>query len=474
MNAQLQNTTAEQELEMEQARIAILESLDKTEKGGTANSIQNCVLVFENDPLFAGRISRNLLTETDDMVGSFPWHRDTTRFDDQDLPHVLLHFEQYYGIRSEKNIQNALRVVASKHSFHPIRDYLQSLEWDHIPRIRTALHHFLGAEISDLNEKCLQVFMLGAVHRVFVPGCKFDLMLVLSGGQGAGKSTFLRFLAIRDEWFSDDLKKLDDEKIFQRLAGHWILEMSEMVATANARSIEDIKSFLSRNKDTYKFPYDRYAADHLRQCVFAGTTNKADFLPLDRSGNRRFLPIQVNPDQAEVHILDDEPASRAYIEQMWAEIMVIYISCQYDLHLNKEITAQLAQAQRNFQQEDSLAGQIYAFMESYTGDKLCSRQIYREALGHLYDEPKQYEIREIFEIVNVGIANGSIQGWRAFPNSRRFEKYGTQRGWERVPSQAAPPAPPPEPVDTKGPARDEQTGFLIVDNPAGNPFGDAS
>ena len=473
MMEQLQNMTAV-DAEQEQCRLWILESLDITEKGGIANSIQNCVIVFENDPLFAGRISRNLLTETDDMIGTFPWHRDTTRFDDQDLPHVLLHFEHYYGIKSEKSVQNALRVVASKHSFHPIRDYLQSLEWDHVPRIRTSLHHFLGAEISDLNEMCLRTFMLGAVHRVFMPGSKFDLMLVLTGGQGAGKSTFLRFLAIRDEWFSDDLKKLDDEKIFQRLAGHWILEMSEMVATANARSIEDIKSFLSRNKDTYKFPYDRYAADHLRQCVFAGTTNRVDFLPLDRSGNRRFLPVQVNPEQAEVHILEDEPASRAYIEQMWAEIMAIYASGQYSLFLDKEMEKQLAQAQGSFQQEDTMAGQIYAFIVSFAGDKLCSKQIYKEALDHPYDEPKQWETREIFEIVTVGIANGSIHGWRAFPNSRRFEKYGTQRGWERIPSQTPPLAPPSQPVDSYGPARDEQTGFLIIDDPAGNPFSGAS
>ncbi len=92
--------------------------------------------------------------------------------------------------------------------------------------------------------------MLGAVKRVFEPGSKFEMMLVLNGGQGAGKSTFVRFLAIKDEWFSDDLRKLDDEKIYQRLAGHWIIEMSEMVATANAKSIEDTLSTgqLSTNK----------------------------------------------------------------------------------------------------------------------------------------------------------------------------------------------------------------------------------
>ena len=86
-------------------RKSIRDSLEKTDKGGTANTIMNCVAVYEQDPVFAGKISRNLLTETDDITGPMPWQRDGTRFDDRDLPHVLLHFEQYYGIRSEKSIQ---------------------------------------------------------------------------------------------------------------------------------------------------------------------------------------------------------------------------------------------------------------------------------------------------------------------------------------------------------------------------------
>ena len=466
-----QNNTRQANEELEQIRTVIRLMLEKTDKGGTANTIQNCITVFENDPLFAGKISRNLLTETNDMIGEFPWRRDTTRFDDQDLPHVLLYFEQYYGIRSEKCIDNAFRVVASQHSFHPIQDYLKGLRWDGAFRIRNALHHFLGAEVSDYNEECLRVFMLGAVKRIFEPGAKFDLMMVLTGGQGAGKSTFLRFLAIRDEWFSDDLKKLDDEKIYQRLAGHWILEMSEMVATANAKSIEDIKSFLSRSKDTYKFPYDRYAADHLRQCVFAGTTNKMDFLPMDRSGNRRFLPVQVHPEQAETHILADEAASRAYIDQMWAEIMAIYESGDYSIHLSREMEEKQAREQERFQQEDTMAGQIYAFMEGFEGDKLCSKQLYKEALDHPYDEPKQWETREIFEIVNVGIANGSIPGWRPFANSRRFEKYGTQRGWERIPTEQETENASPVNRAVNQPVDDfQQMGFVEVDPDADFPF----
>ncbi len=46
--------------------------------------------------------------------------------------------------------------------------------------------------------------------------------------------------------------QLDDENVYRKLQGHWIIEMSEMIATANAKSIEEIKSFLSRQKETYK------------------------------------------------------------------------------------------------------------------------------------------------------------------------------------------------------------------------------
>ena len=247
--------------------------------------------------------------------------------------------------------------------------------------------------------------------------------------------------------------------------------MSEMVATANAKSIEDIKSFLSRSKDTYKFPYDRYAADHLRQCVFAGTTNKMDFLPMDRSGNRRFLPVQVHPERAETHILADEAASRAYIDQLWAEIMVTYESGEYSIHLSREMEAQQAREQEKYQQEDTMAGQIYAFMEGFEGDKLCSKQLYKEALDHPYDEPKQWETREIFEIVNVGIANGSIHRWRPFANSKRFEKYGTQRGWERIPTGQDTEKASPVNQAVNQPVDDfQQMGFVEVDPDADFPF----
>ena len=251
-------------------------------------------------------------------------------------------------------------------------------------------------------------------------------MLCLVGGQGAGKSTFFRLLAVKDEWFSDDLRKLDDDNVYRKLQGHWIIEMSEMIATANAKSIEEIKSFLSRQKEVYKIPYETHPEDRLRQCVFGGTSNALDFLPLDRSGNRRFLPVMVYPERAEVHILDDEAASRAYIEQVWAEAMTTYKSGDFKLSFTPEMIQYLKEHQRDFMPEDTKAGMIQAYLDRYTGSAVCSKQLFKEALNHPFDEPKQWEIREVNDIMNHGIT-----GWKYFSNPRIFEGYGRQKGWER-------------------------------------------
>jgi len=300
--------------------------LIRDERGRIVQGTYNCQLVLIHDPLFAGAIRYNEFNNKIDIQRNLGWKRYGNAYCDNDLNHIVTYMETHYGLKKDKDIERAISVVANDNSYHPIKEKLLSLKWDGISRLPHALHHFLGVEKTALTTESLKLFMLGAVARVFTPGCKFELMLCLVGGQGAGKSTFLRFLAMEDCYFTDDLKRLDDDKVFQRLQGHWIIEMPEMLAILNAKMVEETKSFVSRQSDNYRTPYDIHAVDHPRQCVFAGTSNKTQFLPMDKSGNRRFLPIEVNMDNAECHILEDETASRAYIEQLWAEVMTIYNS----------------------------------------------------------------------------------------------------------------------------------------------------
>ena len=430
--------------------------LDSTEKGGVRNSIKNCLTVFQHDPLLSGAIAYNLLTDRTDIVKPIGYERSpSSSMTDTDMKYIRLYLEENYDLTSEKKIMDAADLAAHQNSYHPVRDYLSSLTWDGTERIRYCLHHFLGAEADEYTFQALRLFLLGAIHRAFRPGCKFEVMLCLVGGQGAGKSTFFRLLAGKDEWFSDDLRKLDDENVYRKLQGHWIIEMSEMIATASAKSIEEIKSFLSRQKEVYKIPYETHPADRLRQCVFGGTSNAMDFLPLDRSGNRRFLPVQVCPEQAEVHILEDEAASRTYLQQVWAEAMTIYRAGGWKLTFSPEMVRYLKEHQKDFMPEDTKAGMIQAFLDSYTGNTVCSKQLYKEALNHAFDEPKQWEIREINEIMNQ-----CVTGWTYFSNPRSFAGYGRQKGWERE----------RDATDSGNHAAEIPDGFVEITEQIGMPF----
>ena len=403
-------------------------SLEQTEKGKVSNAVTNYKRVLQLDPLLQGAIRKNLLTERVDIVKPLGWYRDSPTLTDVDIKYLLLYFEENYGLTIEKKIQDAVMVVANENRYHPVRDFLGELQWDGTERIRYCLHRFLGADTDDYTYEAMLLFLLGAISRAFRPGCKFEVMLCLVGGQGAGKSSFFRLLAVHDDWFSDDLKKLDDENVYRKMQGHWLIEMSEMIATANAKSIEEIKSFLSRQKETYKVPYETHPADRKRQCVFCGTSNTLDFLPLDRTGNRRFVPVMVHPELAEIHILEDEPAARAYLVQVWAEAMETYRSGNFKLRFSPAMDEYLKIHQRDFMPEDTKAGQIIEYLEKCSDSMVCSRQLFREALGRSFDEPKQWEIREINDIMN-----NSVTGWRAFSNPRYFRSpYGRQKGWERI------------------------------------------
>ncbi len=219
---------------------------------------------------------------------------------------------------------------------------------------------------------------------------------------------------------------LHSQNVYRKMQGHLIIELSEMIATASARSIEDIKSFISRQSDIYKIPYETQPKDRPRQCVFGGTSNAMDTLPLDRTGNRRFMPVMVYPERSECHILENEAESKAYIEQVWAEAMEIYRKGDVKLTMSNESVIYLKEYQKQFMPEDADAGMILAFLDTYKGNKVCTKQLWREALHRDY-EPKRIELKQIADIMN-----NTVTDWEMSDRVMHFGVYGKQRGWIRI------------------------------------------
>ena len=200
----------------------VKQMLEYTQKGTAKATVGNYMVVLRNDPLVRESMKYNKLTGRIDIVKKLWWNEEICKLDDDGRTYFYYFFERYYKLTSEKCMDKALRIEANSRAYHPICEYLEQLEWDGQERIRYVLQRYMGADASDFVYEVVKHFLMEALSRIYRPGCKADEMLCLVGQQGAGKSTFFRFLALNDDWFSDDLKQLNDSKIYEHLRGHWM------------------------------------------------------------------------------------------------------------------------------------------------------------------------------------------------------------------------------------------------------------
>lgn len=253
----------------------------------------------------------------------------------------------------------ALRMVAQRDRYHPVRDWLNALAHDGTPRLDTWLTRYLGVEDSPYTRAVGRAFLIAMVARVMRPGCKHDHGLVLKGAQGAKKSTACRILA-GDAYFSDTMPAIRNDKIeaWRHLRGKWLVELAELAPSRKADA-EDLKSFLSGQVDAYRQPYGRKEETVPRQCVFVGTTNEDVFLR-DATGGRRFWPVTCGETIDTEALAEDRG-------QLFAEGVAAFKAGEA-WHLSPEMEKLAAVEQEAAREEDPWEGPIREYLDGPTED----------------------------------------------------------------------------------------------------------
>lgn len=385
--------------------------------------VHNFEIVMDKDSRFAGKIRLNEFAQQPYLYGSVPWENENncrawSSHDDSALFSLI---QADYGLKSRQDFADALKNVSMRNKFHPVRELLDSLTWDGKEHIRSLLPEYLGAEDSDYTYQVMRLWMLGAVSRVYKPGSKFDYTIILQGSQGIGKSTFLKLMALDDSWFNDSLDSLDSDKAVQSLTGSWIIELAELKSLARtAGGVESVKRFLTATQDKYRIPYERRADTFYRQCVFAGTTNKDDFLQ-DETGNRRFLIVQTGVKKPSKSLF--VPEIMDTIKLAWAEAVHIWKNEKPQLILPEAYMQEAKELQEANMADDGKRGIIQEYLEGKT--QVCAREIWFEALKETIP-PKNWQASEINNIV------AKIPGWERLKTPRKFDGYGQQRGFRKI------------------------------------------
>lgn len=430
--------------EFEEDALDWLGDLTFDKHGNYENTIPNFELIIANDTKLKGRLKYNLFSHRETGVRPLPWDdatrigiEDLTDADDAALRHYL---EKKYNIYHVAKCADAANIVMHRNAFHPIRDYIGGLVWDGESRLESLLSDYLSAEDNQFNRDVIRKTLVGAVARIYEPGCKFDYVLSLTGDEGKGKSKLFKELG--GKWFSDSFVGVEGNKAFEQLQGSWIIEMGEL-ASIRKSDEETTKHFITKQDDRFRVAYGRRISIFPRQCIFIATTNHFSFLK-GSTGNRRFWPVKVK----DYGLMDikDMP-----VDQIWAEAKMFYDKGEqlyFDIIL--EQTAREIQLQHTESDDrkgivlnylSTLLPSTWSTMEIYdrrnymrsptaideSGEvqriSVCAAEVWTEVIGCEFKDMTSFNTKFIHDIMR------SLPEWEQAPNNLAFPIYGKQRAY---------------------------------------------
>ena len=415
--------------------------------GVPAKTIDNIWTILEHDPRLIGKFAMNEFANRGEVFGPLPWNLSERRrqWEDSDNDGAYWYMEKVYNISAPGKVDSALALHSKRHSFNEVKDFLTELRWDSTLRLDTLFIDYFGSADTPYTRAVTRKAFTAAVARAMNPGAKFDVMTVISGKQGIGKSTLLRKMS--HGWFTDSIRSFEGKEASELVQGVWLVEIGELEAFRRA-DINRVKQFLSQQVDRYRAAYGRHVQECPRCCVFFGTTNNLEYLQ-DKTGNRRFWPIDTgvqSPTKSVFTDLDDE------VDQIWAEAYTRW-QLGETLYLGPDLEPFAHAEQEAHREHSTQEGIILDFLEQKVpadwsawnlqrrlmfwnggekGDfelvdrqRICALEVWCEALENDRRFIKNSDAAEINGIIEL------TGNWNRMKKTAKFGYCSTQRGWER-------------------------------------------
>ena len=412
----------------------------------------NFGLIVKNDPNLKGKVRRDAFRGRDCVCSDLPWRKATEAepfWGNSDDNGLIDYVSKTYQLTGKQALLDAADLAMSQRTFHPVREWLESLTWDGKERLDTMLMDYLGAEDNPLTRAMTRKHFTAAVARVMKPGCKYDYILTLIGPQGIGKSTLVKIMG--GDWFDDSLTSIEGKEGMEQIRGKWLIEFGELTNYKKSTS-EAYKAFISKQEDSYRPAYGRKVEVYPRQCVFFATTNEPNFLKGD-TGNRRFWTVECGQDIITRDVWEELPEER---DQIWAEAVHrfregerLYLPrelekvAQQRQEEHNEVTAdertgiieafirkeipenwdQLSAKQRRDYFQFGNTGEITALVETTQRTTITAVEVLAECFGQPIDERTRYRTKEINQILRSF-------GWMKEIGLKYTKVYGRQRTYK--------------------------------------------
>lgn len=298
--------------------------MTKTREGlKMEKTARNCSLFLEYSPDMYDLLAFNTFTQSAAFTKNPVWSmqrgeisEDGVAITDSLILGLKKYFIDKYRLEfSRQIIEESCMMVSYGRQFHPVKNYLERIQWDGKDRTTNWLSDFCEIEGNQFTQAVGIRWLIGAIKRIYEPGCQMDNMLIFHGAQNAGKSSSAAIMA--GPWFSQAVGDIsgNNNQAEENIKGKWIIEVAELDGFKKADHTR-IKDFVSRRVDRYRVKFDKFSSDFPRQSVFFGSTNESHFL-VDTTGNRRFWTVTCNKKL-------DRDRLQANRDQLWAQAYHLY------------------------------------------------------------------------------------------------------------------------------------------------------